>query len=214
MKLTTMFMCFVFVSCTTTPMNNKGKRWWEDFSRIETSRDTKESVQEKLGPPADKSESIDKKLNKKIERWTYNQDNIPKFFAVFVDGTLRSISMNVWEGEKESNLKELLPKFSGNWKVIPDPVTNPHVMPTMCHLVDEDSGKKIEIHGHKMVVEFVSKWVPKMLMNEALPEAKRPKFCIADICAKTSEKVEWETSHCDQLSVWLKQFNEGKPRKN
>ena len=200
-------VCVFCFCCTTTSMKNKEDRGWQDFSRLDVDLDTQQSVREKLGSPTEVSERIDKKLNKKIEQWVYKKDNSPKFFAVFVDGVLRSTFMSVWESEKESNLNELLSKFSGDWKVIPEPITNPHAMPTMCYLVDEDNGRRIKVHGHKMVVEFVSKWAPKILITKDLSKPKRPEFCIADVCAKVSEGNKWNTNHCDQLSVWLKQFN-------
>lgn len=207
MKLTQLLTCFVFVSCATNSMKNKESRSWEDFSHLEVSTDTRERVRKKLGPAVETSENTDKNLDKKIERWIYTKNGVPKFFAVFMDGILQSTSMSVWESEEESNLKLLLAKFAGNWKVILEPQVNPHALPTMCYLVDEENGRKIKIHGHKMVVGLVSKWAPKMLVTEDLTKVNRPEFCIADVCAKVSEGSEWKSDHCDQLKEWLKQFN-------
>ncbi len=147
------------VSCTVLQKEKEYSNDWKLFSKLEVGKDNQEVVKRKLGMP---EEVYTEQLEANEEQWNYMRNGTPKIRAFFVDKVLQFSSTSVWDGEAVADIPYLLKEFPGQWKVEQEPVTIPHAMPFLCYLVDESSGKRVEIHAYQKIVESIFRWNPKM----------------------------------------------------
>jgi len=75
-----------------------------------------DNIKNKLGDP----DKVDEK------GWSYNLDNLPKLWLGTENKILTSVSLSAWDGDPYKKVEYVLGKFSGEWDVIKEPMSNPH----------------------------------------------------------------------------------------
>jgi hypothetical protein len=163
-------ICAVGMSCTNL-QKDKDINDWEIFSRLEIGKDSQETIKRKFGVP---DEIYAEQLGPNEEQWNYFRKKIPKIHMLFINGTLQSASIDVWSRDTLTDLTYLLSVFSGDWKVVKEEPVSVHFMPFQCYLVDESSGKRIEIHAYKKIAESISRWNPQMPQKKSKKLKKYP----------------------------------------
>ncbi len=139
--------------------------------------------------------------------WIFNLDNAPRLRLRMENNILTSVSLAVWEGDPYKKVGYLLDKFSGEWTVIKEPMSNPHAGPTICYLEDLKGGKRIRIHGYKKLVERIIKWKPEVgqvSIKKHLYRNVGKEFCIASSCSKVIDPDAWKHNHCGWLEKLVK----------
>ncbi len=191
--LLTMLSIFL-ISCSILEKNNNYKKDWDLFLETEIGKDSSEIIVKRFGKPdeVDNRLTLPEHMEANEEQWSYMRSGTPKIGVYFNNGILEAISMDVWDGEEVIVLANLLNKFHGKWRVEQEPVTIPHAMPFLCYMIDDSSGKQIEIHGYKKIVESISKFSLRVLKE-------RKKYR-----KKSKAYPDVDPNRCDWLAEYLK----------
>lgn len=174
-------------SCISPLKENKFTSDWNQLSRLKINKDTQEDVKLELGTP---DEVYTEQLGPNEEQWNYVRDGVPKIRLLFINKILQSFSTSIWNQEPLTSLELLLKEFSGSWQIVKEEPISPHYMPFHCYLVDELSGKKIQIHAYKKIAVSISKWNPN------IPQVKSQ---------KGKKYADVDENRCSWLKLFLKE---------
>ena len=189
-------MTFLIGSCGTMMKHNISHFNLKDFGQLKVGLDTEKTVKNKLGTPDEKSTRGNSKY------WAYNLRKVPKLELFFDKGVLTMVVWGIWDSDPETSIAYFLSNVKGNWRVIKEPVTNPHALPFMCYLEDLNLGKRVYIHGHKKIVEELSKWKPSkedISIETHLLKKVGKEYCIGGFCSKVTNPNLWGHDHCKWL---------------
>lgn len=122
-----------------------------------------------------------------------------RLFLEVKGGVLKSVHWSIWDEDDEFNVGVLLSKVNANFKIIKEPVTNPHRMPSMCYLVDNNTGISIKVSTPKHSAESISFWEPSSMKGKKWFDDSTPEFCIANHCSRVTDPGAWKYNHCEWL---------------
>lgn len=185
------YVVFLFVGCGTLK-RDKQRFNIELFNEIEIGSTKKSEVEQWLGKPDRIADG----------QWTYKSEGSQKMWISFESNIVDSVSMSVWENNKVKSVELLLQEFSGKWTVLKEPMSNPHLAPSLCFLEDLDNGKRVRIAGYKKNVEHITKWKPtkdQKSIKGFLYRNVGKEFCIAGSCSKVTDSDVWKHNHCEWL---------------
>lgn len=188
------YVVFLFMGCETL-IEGKQNLNLEQFNKLGAGIAQKSEVEQLLGKP----DRIDG------GQWIYESDGSEKMWVSFENNIVNAVSMSVWEEDKFKSVESLLPSFTGSWTVLKEPMSNPHLAPSLCYLEDLENGKRIRINSYKKNVEYIAKWKPTKdqgSIKDYLYRNVGKEFCIANSCSKVTDPDAWEYNQC----AWIEKI--------
>jgi hypothetical protein len=212
MKISKIFLLGLLIilsSCSSTPTLFM-QASFEKFKSLLVGETTTEEVINVLGSP-DKTIYLGKEnqIVGKSDRsqWVYKVKDLDKLYLYFDSNILTSKSWNVDKYGDESSVAKVLRDIPANWKVVSEPITNPHAAPINCYLEDLGKGILIKVHGFDKYVSEVSIWSPtkhEKSIQENLLRNVGKEFCLAGRCSKASTQKPWNHDQCEWLRKMVK----------
>ncbi len=203
-KLFYFFMLTFLLSCSG--LSTKDEFTFDKIISVKPNIANRNRIQAKFGPPDEREILSPKKTTHKVpvEYWGYKKRGFTRLHLTFSKEKLQSISYDIFENDSEFNLKSLLIKLKADFKVIKEPVRNPHAMPTMCYLIDNSKGISVLVNSYKQAPTLVSFWIPGTKKDKEWFDYSTPEFCIADHCSKVTNHTKSQYNQCEWLEKLLK----------
>lgn len=184
-------LLFLFLGCESLSIEER-VIGVEEFDRVKLGYSSRVEIENKFGKPEEKTE----------KQWVYHSAGVEKLWIDFSGSVAISVSMSIWESDEINSPKVLVGKIQGDWKVLKEPMSNPHAAPSLCYLEDLRKGRRIEVSGYSKRAKFISKWKPSRddkSIKEFLYRNVGKEFCIGSSCSKVTDPDAWKHNHCEWL---------------